>query len=63
MGNVVIRVNVPDGKEEQFKRLVEDIARHYSRRHAIPAMIDELKGLVKTDKPWSMLKKEAHEQG
>lgn len=62
MGDVVIKISVPDGKEESFKMLVEEMARYYSRRHAIPAIIDELKGSIRIDKPWHMLKEEVHEQ-
>lgn len=63
MGIVEIRVEVPDGMEESFKKTVEEIAKYYSKRDSLFGLIEELKGSIKTDKSWRELRVEAHEQG
>lgn len=62
MGIVEIKVEVPDGMEERFKRVVEEIAKFYNRRDRLFELIEELKGSIETDKSWKDLRFEAYEQ-
>ena len=63
MGVVRIKVEVPDGMEESFKKVIEEIAKHYLRRERLFGLIEELKGSIKVDKTWKELRVEAYEQG
>ena len=62
MGIVEIKVEVPDGMEERFKRVVEEIAKFYNRRDRLFKLIEEMKGSIETDKYWKDLRFEAYEQ-
>ena len=62
MGTVEIRVEVPDGKEEEFKRIVEEIAKFYNKRGRLFELVEKLKGSVETEKSWKDLRIEAYEQ-
>lgn len=63
MGVVEIKVKVPDGMEERFRRVVEEIAKFYNMRNRLFELLEELKGSIETDKSWKDLRVEAHEQG
>ncbi|XRO76592.1 hypothetical protein ACO3VM_07400 [Methanocaldococcus sp. 10A] len=62
MGVVEIRVKVPDGMEERFKKIVKEIAKFYNTKNRLFNLLEELKGTIETDKSWKDLKVEAHEQ-
>lgn len=62
MGEITIKVKVPNGREEAFKKVVEEIAEFYNKKEVFFNLIDELKGSVKTKKTWKELKLEAYEQ-
>jgi len=62
MGTVEMRIDVPDGKEDEFRRLVEEIAKFYRRRKLLIELVEELKGSIETEKSWKDLRIEAYEQ-
>lgn len=62
MGVVEIRVEVPDEKEEEFRRVVEEIAKFYNRRDRLFELMEELGGSIETEKSWKELREEAYEQ-
>jgi len=61
MGTVEMRIDVPDGKEDEFRRLVEEIAKFYRRRKRLIELVEELKGSIETEKSWKDLRIEAYE--
>jgi len=62
MGTVEMRIDVPDGKEDEFRRLVEEIAKFYRRRKRLIELVEELKGSIETEKSWKDLRIEAYGQ-
>ncbi len=62
MGIVEIKVEVPDGMEKRFRKVIEEIAKFYNRRDRLFELIEELKGSIETDKSWKDLRFEAYEQ-
>jgi len=62
VGIVEIKVKVPDGMEERFKKVIEEIAKFYNRRDRLFELLEELKDSIETDKPWRELRVEAHER-
>ncbi len=62
MGTVEMRIDIPDGKEDEFRRLVEEIAKFYRRRKRLIELVEELKGSIETEKSWKDLRIEAYEQ-
>lgn len=63
MGEIVVKVVVPDGEEIEFKEIIEEIAEFYNRRNRILKILDELRGMLNTTKSWNELEAEIHEQG
>ncbi|NJE03293.1 hypothetical protein [Thermococcus sp. MV11] len=62
MGEIVIRVNVPEGYEESFKKEVEEMAKYLRNREKLRKNMEKLFGILKTDKTWKELKREMHEE-
>ena len=62
MGTVEMRIDIPDGKEDEFRRLVEEIAKFYRRRKRLIELVEELKGSIETEKSWKDLRIEAYGQ-
>lgn len=58
MGEVNIKVSVPDDAEEVFRRAVEEIAKFLNKRDRFLELMNELKGSLKTEKSWKELKAE-----
>ncbi|AGK61250.1 hypothetical protein Asulf_01254 [Archaeoglobus sulfaticallidus PM70-1] len=62
MGEITIKVRVPDRFEEIFKREVEELAKALIEKERLFEKLRELKGILETDKPWKELKREIYEQ-
>ncbi|AFL94360.1 hypothetical protein CL1_0145 [Thermococcus cleftensis] len=62
MGEIVIRVNVPEGYEESFKKEVEEMAKYLRNREKLRKNMEKLFGILKTDKTWKEMKREMHEE-
>jgi flagellar biosynthesis regulator FlbT len=63
MGDIVIRVDVPDQFQASFRQEVEEMAEALKNRAKLFDTLKALRGTMKTEKPWKQLKEEAHEQG
>ncbi|WP_456330216.1 hypothetical protein [Archaeoglobus sp.] len=62
MGEVTIKVSVPDHAEKAFRKAVEETAKFFNKRDRFFELMSALKGALKTDKSWKELKIEAYEQ-
>lgn len=62
MGEVTIKVSVPDNAEKAFIKAVEETAKFFNERGRFFELMNELKGAIKTEKSWKELKMEIYEQ-
>ena len=62
MGEIVIRVNVPEGYEESFKKEVEEMAKYLRNREKLRKNMEKLFGILKTNKTWKEMKREMYEE-
>ncbi|AKG91327.1 hypothetical protein GAH_01372 [Geoglobus ahangari] len=62
MGEITIKVSVPDHAERAFRKAVEETAKFFNERDRFFELMSKLKGTLKVDKSWKELKIEAYEQ-
>ncbi|AIY89396.1 hypothetical protein GACE_0339 [Geoglobus acetivorans] len=62
MGEMTIKVSVPDHAEKAFKKAVEETAKFFNKRDRFFELMNELRGALKVDKSWEELKTELYER-
>ena len=60
MGEITIKVYVPDRAEKAFRKAVEETAKFFNERDRFFELMNKLKGTLKVDKPWNELKMEPY---